>query len=183
MYLRLRSRWWYLVDILDGYSRYLVHWTLNDSMVAETVSLTVLEALEKWAPNPKPAIVHDNGSQFVSQEWRTFASFHGLPSIRIRVAHPQSNGRIERLHRTHREEGLIGSDNWNAEQAAEELRRWSHQYNNLRPHGALHGLPPVVYYLGETDAALAQREHFVRVAAQARIHYWSNSKEAESSLS
>jgi len=35
MYLWLRNRWWYLVDILDGYSRYLVHWTLNDTMEAE----------------------------------------------------------------------------------------------------------------------------------------------------
>jgi len=172
MYLWLRSRWWYLVDILDAYSRYLVHWSLNDSLASDSVTLTVLEALETWAPDPKPKIVHDHGSQFVSKDWRTFAAHHGLPSIKIRVAHPQSNGRIERLHRTHREEGLIGSDDWGVSRARKELTRWADQYNNLRPHSALMGLSPVVYYLGEPDAALAQREHFVQAAAQARANYW-----------
>lgn len=179
MYLWLRNRWWYLVDILDGYSRYLVHWTLNDSLAAETVSLTVLEALERWAPDPKPAIVHDHGSQFVSKDWRAFASHHGLPSIKIRVAHPQSNGRIERLHRTHREEGLVGSGDWSQGQAVKEIARWEGQYNNLRPHSALKGLPPVVYYLGEPDAAFAQREHFVQASALARTNYWRAKKQAE----
>jgi putative transposase len=172
MYLWLRTRWWYLVDILDGYSRFLVHWTLNDSLAAETVSLTVLEALEMWGPELKPGIIHDRGSQFVSKDWRLFVAHHGLPSIRIRLRHPQSNGRIERLHRTHREEGLVGSDGWTLSQAKTQLSRWADQYNNLRPHSALNGLPPVVYYLGEPDAALAQREHFVQAAAQARANYW-----------
>jgi len=172
MYLWLKDRWWYLVDIIDAYSRYLVHWTLNNSLAAETVSLTVLEALERWAPVPKPTIVHDHGSQFLSREWKTFAEHHGLPSVRTRIAHPQSNGRIERLHRTHREEGLIGSGAWTQTQAEQELGRWTYQYNYNRPHSALQGLPPVVYYLGEPDAALAQREHFVQAAARARANYW-----------
>lgn len=172
MYLWLASGWWYLVDILDAYSRFVVHWTLNDSLAAETVTLTVLEALERWQPDPKPAIVHDHGSQFISKEWRTFSARHGLPNIRIKVAHPQSNGRIERLHRTHREEGLIGIEDKSSDQARQELFRWVNQYNNVRPHGSLNGLPPVVYYLGEPEAALAQREHFVLAAAKARANYY-----------
>ena len=183
MYLSLRSKWWYLVDILDAYSRYLVHWTLNDSMASDTVTLTILEALEMWSPDPKPAIVHDNGAQFVSKEWRAFTGHHGLPSIRIRLAHPQSNGRIERLHRTHREEGLAGADDWSVTQARTTLARWSEQYNNRRPHSALCGLPPVVYYLGEPDAAVAQREHFVQAAAEARVNYWRQHNDAQVSNS
>jgi len=172
MYVWLRYRWWYLVDVLDGYSRFLVHWTLNDTMETDTVTLTVLEALERWAPETEPAVVHDHGSQFISNDWRKFIEHHGLASIPTRVAHPESNGRIERLHRTHRGEALLGSRDWTAERARDELTRWAHRYNHLRPHGALHGLPPIVYYLGEPDAALAQREHFVQAAAETRTNYW-----------
>ncbi|HVT12459.1 MAG TPA: IS3 family transposase, partial [Fimbriimonadaceae bacterium] len=155
MYLRLERRWFYLIDILDAYSRYVVHWRLNPTMEAQTVTMAVQEALERWGLEKAPAIVHDSGCQFLSKEWRDFASHRGIPSIRTRIAHPESNGRIERLHRTHRREALQETDDWSLERARQEISRWIHTYNDLRPHHALKGLPPVVYYLGEPDAAYA----------------------------
>lgn len=172
MYLRVNQRWFYLVDVLDAYSRYIVHWTLNPTMQTHTVTLTVQEALEKWRPIKPPAIVHDSGCQFMSKDWRDFAERHGMPSIRTRVAHPESNGLIERLHRTHRAEALLETEYWTLEQARAQMTKWVSVYNSSRPHFALNGLPPVVYYLGEPDAALAQREHFVLSAAAARANYW-----------
>ena len=102
MYLYIRPRWYYLVDILDGYSRYLVHWKLNMTMQADLVMLVVQEALDTLPGRRpgEPQLVHDHGSQFVSREWRTFVTLAGAGDIRTRVAHPESNGRLERLHRT-----------------------------------------------------------------------------------
>lgn len=171
MYVWL-GRWYFLTDILDGFSRYVVHWTLEPSMQAHTVTLAVQEALERWSPARPPAIVHDSGCQFRSKEWADFVSCRGLPSIRTRVAHPESNGLIERLHRTHRAEALVDTELWTLEQARREMSRWVGVYNNLRPHSSLHGLPPVVYYLGDPEAARAQREHYVLAAAEARAYYW-----------
>jgi transposase InsO family protein len=172
MYLRVQGRWYYLADILDAFSRYIVHWTLNATMQTHTVTLTVQEALDKWKPAKPPAIVHDSGCQFLSKDWRDFAEHHGMPSIRTRVAHPESNGLIERLHRTHRAEALADTESWTLEKAMQEMAKWVATYNNRRPHFALHGLPPVVYYLGEPDAAMAQRENFVLNAAESRTTYW-----------
>ncbi|MDM7940160.1 MAG: IS3 family transposase [Methanothrix sp.] len=172
MYVWVNSCWTYLVDILDGYSRYVVHWTLNETMEADTVTLTVLEALERLKLAKQPLIVHDHGSQFISNEWRKFCSHHGLTSIPTRVAHPQSNGKVERLHRTHREEGLVGYAPMKLDEAREEIDRWVEVYNNLRPHSSLMGLPPIVYYQGEPESALAQREHFVLESARERTNYW-----------
>lgn len=181
MYLRVNWRWFYLVDIIDGYSRYLVHWTLNPTMEAHAVTLTVQEALEKWDLIGKaPIVVHDNGCQFLSKDWRDLASHHGMPSIRTRINHPESNGLIERLHRTHRAEALQETEDWSYTKAQEELTRWAGVYNNTRPHSALRGLPPMVYYLGEPEAALAQREHFVQAAAEARANYWQLQRQAVS---
>jgi transposase InsO family protein len=174
MYLFIRPRWYYLVDILDAYSRFLVHWSLNLSMSAETVTLTVQQALERLPARKagEPAIVHDHGSQFLSAEWRTLIQATQVADIRTRVAHPQSNGRVERLHRTHREEGLSGAELSNYYQALDTLRTWDRYYNYERPHSALQYLRPIDYYRGDPQACLQERQTKLERAAQARRAYW-----------
>lgn len=174
MYLRLSGRWFYLVDIIDGYSRFLVHWTLNPTMLADTVTLTVQEALDRLAPTPKepPRIVHDHGSQFISAEWRSLVKGSGLIDIKTRVAHPQSNGVVERLHRTHREEaGLDGEAGYHT--ALAQFRSWSRYYNHERPHSALRHLCPIDYYRGDPELRLAERRTKLAAARRARAAHWS----------
>jgi transposase InsO family protein len=181
MYLYITPRWYYLVDILDGYSRYLVHWSLNITMHADLVMLTVQEALEKLTNRRpgEPQLVHDHGSQFISREWRAFVSLAGAGDIRTRVAHPESNGRLERLHRTHREEGLIDEELTNYAQAVAVLRRWHDYYNNRRPHSALRYLRPVDYYRGDPEARLAERRQKLQRALAIRQTYWKNESKQE----
>jgi putative transposase len=174
MYLYIRPRWYYLVDILDGYSRFLVHWSLNLTMMADTVTLTVQAALDQLERRiaGEPRIVHDHGSQFLSQEWRRFVAGAGLTDIKTRVAHPQSNGVLERLHRTHREEGLVGEALDDYYRALEAMSAWSEYYNHQRPHSALKYLCPVDYYRGDPEARLAEREHKLAQALVTRALYW-----------
>ena len=174
MYLYIASRWYYLVDILDGYSRFLVHWSLNLTMLADTVTFTVQEALEGLSQRRpgEPKIVHDNGGQFLSAEWRRFVEGAGVTDVRTRVAHPQSNGRLERLHRTHREEGLTEEDLTDYYRALDGMDRWGRYYNYKRPHSALKYLRPVDYYRGDPAARLAEREQKLAQALEARGQYW-----------
>lgn len=171
MYVRIFGRWMYLVDVIDAYSRYLVGWTLNPTMEDFTVTMTTLEALERQG-FPKVAIVRDRGSQFQSKEWKAFVRQHEIRDVRTRVSHPESNGLIERLHRTHRREALVCTEDWSCERACKEMDDWARIYNWERPHGSLNGLPPAVHHYGEPDAALAQREAYVRASAEARSDYW-----------
>ncbi len=97
MYLWVRGRWYFLVTILDSYSRYIVHWELTLSMRADEVAEIIATALER-VPGKKPRIVRDNGSQFVAREWRESMRYFEVEEIPIRARHPQSNGRIERYH-------------------------------------------------------------------------------------
>lgn len=174
MYVYVRPRWYYLVDILDAYSRYLVHWSLNWTMAAATVTLTVQEAIETLTErrSQEPKIVHDHGSQFVGHEWRTFVEGAGLGDIMTRVAHPESNGLVERLHRTHREEGLIGEDATSYTQALETMRAWGHYYNHARPHSALGYLYPADYYRGDPAKRRIERQAKLAKAASEREVYW-----------
>jgi transposase InsO family protein len=175
MYLYVAPRWYYLVDILDGYSRFLVHWSLNLTMLADTVTLTVQEALDRLSERRpgEPKLVHDHGSQFLSTEWRAFIAGSGVTDIKTRVAHPQSNGRLERLHRTHREEGLIAELLEAYHQALRVMGGWSDYYNYRRPHSALRYLCPADYYRGNPEARLAERERKLAQAVEARKAYWA----------
>lgn len=176
MYVGLPVGWFYLVDILDAYSRYLVHWSLNPTMTTDTVTLTVQEALDalEVRRDGEPKIVHDNGSQFVGREWRSFVGAVGVTDIRTRVAHPQSNGRLERLHRTHREEALLGEATEGYHAALDAFSRHAVFYNTVRPHTALHCLPPIVYYRGDPDQHRRDRESKLARALQARRAFWSS---------
>ena len=176
MYVYVRPRWYYLVDILDAYSRYLVHWSLSWTMTADAVTLTVQEALDTLGErrSHEPQIVHDHGSQFMSHEWRVFVEGAGLGEIKTRVAHPQSNGLLERLHRTHREEGLIGEEAASYAQAWEVMAGWGHYYNHERPHSALGYLYPADYYRGDPEARHAKRAAKLAQAAVQRAAYWGD---------
>ncbi|MGA9351018.1 MAG: integrase core domain-containing protein [Anaerolineae bacterium] len=143
-------------------------------MLADTVTLTgqeVLEGLSQRRPG-EPKIVHDNGGQFLSVEWQRFVEGTGVTDIRTRVAHPQSNGRLERLHRTHREEGLTEEDLADYYRALKGMARWSHYYNYKRPHLALKCLRPVDYYRGDPTTRLAEREQKLAQARGDREQYW-----------
>ncbi len=179
MYVYIGSRWYYLVDILDAYSRYLVHWSLNLTMEADTVTLTVQEALEGLPARKdgEPKLVHDHGSQFISREWHTFIQAVGLIDIPTRIAHPQSNGRLERLHRTHREEGLIQETLTDYYQTLDAMGKWQQYYNHQRPHWAIQYLCPIDYYRGDPATRLAQREQKLVQAAEHRRRYWQNQME------
>jgi putative transposase len=175
MYLYISSRWYYLVDILDGYSRFLVHWSLNLTMLADTVTLTVQEALDRLPQRHcgEPKLVHDHGSQFLSTEWRTFIEAAGVTDIKTRVAHPQSNGKVERVHRTHREEGLHEEALSTYYQALDAMTEWGHYYNHERPHSALKYLCPADYYRGDPNARLVEREQKLAQAVKVREAYWA----------
>jgi len=174
MYLYIDSRWYYLVDIIDGYSRYLVNWSLNLTMESYTVTMTIQEALEKLENRRRdePRIVHDNGSQFVSHEWRNFVRGAGIKDIRTKVGHPESNGRLERLHRTHREEGLTEEVLTGYYTALDAMESWNDYYNNRRPHSAIRYLVPADYYRGNPDDRIAERKEKLVQAVGRRKAYW-----------
>jgi transposase InsO family protein len=89
------------VTVIDAYSRYIVHWELLTTMRAADVELVVQAALERTGARPQ--MVTDSGSQFTSAEFKSLVRRFALAHIRIRPYHPESNGVIERFHRSTRE--------------------------------------------------------------------------------
>lgn len=168
------GRWFYLLDVLDAYSRYLVYCELLLVATDDAVTLAVQRALETLGTRrpEEPQIVHDGGPQFISHEWRTFAQTTGMHDVRTHPYHPQSNGRDERLHRTLREEMPLTADD-TFYQAQGILADYREYYNHHRPHSAIQYLCPHDVYRGDPPALLAAREANLRAAAHARALYWS----------
>jgi len=95
-YLNICGTFYYLCSILDGYSRYLVHWEIRESMKEWDVEIVLQRALERF-PGVSPRLISDNGSQFVAREFKAFIRLSGLTQVRTSPNHPQSNGKKERF--------------------------------------------------------------------------------------
>ncbi len=109
----------------------------------------------------------------MSREWRQFVAGARSWSIPTRVRHAESNGLLERMHRTHRHEGRFGTDPGSYELAVEAMSRFARFTNNDRPHSALHYLCPADVHYGDPEALRARREEGRRAAERARAVYWA----------
>jgi putative transposase len=166
MYLRVADTWYFLVTVIDGYSRYVVHWELLTTMCAADVRLVIQHALESQQLKDVE-IVSDNGSQFTSADFKALVRRFELQHIRIRTYHPESNGTIERFHRSTRE-ALEDKDLRNLSRARELIAQWVTHYNETRLHAALQYLPPAEYFSGEPERRLSERHEKLERARQQR---------------
>jgi transposase InsO family protein len=154
MYLRIQDTWSFLVTVLDGYSRFVVHGELLTTMRAADVRLVVPKALE--ATGVTPAVVSDNGSQFTAAEFKDLVRRFALEHLRIRWYRPASNGLVERFHRSTRE-AFGDADLRNLAQARPLLGEWVQEYNETRLHAGLGYLLPTEFFRGDPAARRAER--------------------------
>jgi transposase InsO family protein len=170
MYLTIGGAQYYLVNFIDEYSRYLVHWELLTSMDGHSISVAAQRALETLPRNAsgevvtKPIIRSDNGSGYISQEFGGLLAHHELTHHRIKPHCPEENGVMERCHRTLREaieeHDLIGR--YDSEKVIGELVK---HYNEVRLHSALLFQTPATWYRGNPSQVSEARR---RKLAQAR---------------
>jgi len=98
-YLNVCATFYYLCSILDGYSRFLVHWDLRESMTEADIEIILERAKERY-PGVKPRVISDNGPQFIAKDFKEFIRISGMTHVRTSPFYPQSNGKIERWHKS-----------------------------------------------------------------------------------
>jgi len=130
--------------VIDDYSR-VAYAEIHDDEKAVTAAAVLYRAAAWFAERGVTVerVLSDNGSAYISHLWRDSCADLGIQHKRTRPRRPQTNGKIERLHRTL-------ADGWAYKKlyTSEDVRRaalagWLHQYNHHRPHSALGGLPPI----------------------------------------
>lgn len=171
-YVEFRGINLFFIGVLDGYSRYIIHFELRLNMSEYDVELSVQRAKEK-NPKENPRIITDNGPQYTSKEFQQFLKEVEFKHIRTSVGYPQSNGKIERFHRSLGEECLKTKSMISIEDAREVIGKYVEYYNTKRLHSALFYLTPEDYLLGRVDSRLKERELKIKNASIARKEYWS----------
>jgi transposase InsO family protein len=153
--------WYYLLSVLDDYSRYIIAWKLCTTMKTDDVK-TVLEialavtGVTNVRVYNRPRLLSDNGSCFISSELKNYLSDKDMVHIRSKVYHPMTQGKIERYHRSMK--NLILLDNYyTPEQLTAQIGRWVEYYNNHRYHESIDNVTPKDRYLGRDREVLEQR--------------------------
>jgi transposase InsO family protein len=134
----------YLHTVIDDHSR-VAYVEARDDETKET-SVDVLRNAVAWF-DERGVTVHrvlsDNGGAYRSFLWRDTCAELGITPKRTRPYRPQTNGKIERFHRT-LTEGWAFKKFYNSESARiAALPAWVHQYNHHRPHSAIGKAPPI----------------------------------------
>jgi putative transposase len=98
-YLNIKGTFYYLCSVLDGCRRYIVHHEIRKSMTESDVEMVMQMAKEKY-PDARPRIKSDNRPQFIAKDFKEFIRLSGMTHVRTSPYYPQSNGKLERWHKT-----------------------------------------------------------------------------------
>lgn len=165
--LNLGGTFYYLCSLLDGYSRYIVHWEVREAMTEADVELIVQRALERY-PGVTPRIISDNGPQFIARDFKDFIRLSGLSHVRTSPYYPQSNGKLKRYHRTIKSNCIRPGEFDTLEQARRQIGEYVTHYNQSRLHSAIGYITPADKLAGNAETILAQREAKLAEAREQR---------------
>lgn len=154
--------WYYLSTVMDDYSRYILSWKLFTSMSAGDVKETLDIAVEKTGVTQvhvrhRPRLLSDNGPCYLSHELKEYLNDRGIKHTRGAPFHPQTQGKIERYHRSIK--NIINLQNYySPEELEKEMEAFVEHYNNHRYHESLNNLTPADVYNGRDKKIISMRE-------------------------
>lgn len=166
-YLNMAGTFYYLCSILDGYSRAIVHWEVRETMKETDIEIIVQRALEQH-PGVPPRIISDNGPQFIARDFKSFIRELGLTHVRTSPHYPQSNGKLERYHRTLKADCLRPQTPLSLEDARRVIGKWVAHYNTVRLHSAIGYIAPADKLAGKETAIFAARDNKLEAARERR---------------
>ncbi len=166
-YLNLGGTFYYLCSILDGYSRFIVHWEIRESMTEQEVETIIQRALEKH-PGETPRIISDNGPQFIAKDFKTFIRLAGMTHVRTSPYYPQSNGKLERWHGSIKRECIRPAAIGSLDEARRKVAEYVEHYNHARLHSAIGYVTPTDKLVGLEEVIFAERDRKLEEARARR---------------
>ena len=156
-YVNVCGTFYYLISVLDGCSRYIVHWELRKSMTEQDVEIVLQRARENF-PGQTPRIITDNGPQFIAKDFKEFIRAAGMTHVRTSPYYPQSNGKIERWHGSLKRECIRPNVPLSLEDARQLVERYVDDYNHRRLHSAIGYVTPGDRLAGRQQAIFSERD-------------------------
>jgi transposase InsO family protein len=140
-YLNICGTFYYFIAVLDGCSRFVIHWDIREAMTEKDVELVIQRAREVF-PGKTPRIISDNGPQFVSRDFKEFIRISGMSHVRTSPYYPQANGKFERFNRTIKSECIRPKSPVSLDDAKRIVTTFISEYNTKRLHSAIGFVTP-----------------------------------------
>lgn len=166
-YVNVGGTFYYLCSILDGCSRSIVHWEIREAMKEADAEMVLQRAREKF-PQARPRIISDNGPQFVAKDFKEYLRQWQTTHVLTSPHYPQSNGKLERYHRTLKEQAIRPRTPLTVEDARRVVGEFVEHYNTVRLHSALGYVTPQDRLEGRHTEIYAARDRKLEAAREAR---------------
>ncbi len=166
-YLNIAGTFYSLCSLLDGYSRSIVHWEIRERMTETDIEQIVQRARERF-PGATPRIISDNGPQFIAKDFKEFIRICGMTHVKTSPYYPQSNGKIERFHRTIKGDCIRAETPLSLEDAQRVVARYVEHYNTVRLHSAIGYVTPQAKLEGRDRQIQDERDRKLEAARERR---------------
>jgi transposase InsO family protein len=166
-YVNVGGTFYYLCSVLDGCSRYVVAWDIREAMKEADAELVLQRAREGY-PQARPQIISDNGPQFVAKDFKEFLRLWQTSHVFTSPHYPQSNGKLERFHRTLKEQAIRPKTPLTLEDARRVVGAFVNHYNLVRLHSALGYVTPGDRLEGRHLAIYQARDQKLEAARRLR---------------
>lgn len=166
-YLNIGGVFYFLCCALDGCSRAVIAWDIRVTMCEQDCEIVLQKGREQY-PKAKPRVISDQGAQFKSREFKSYIRQWQASHVLTSPYYPQSNGKVERFHKTLKHQAIYPKTPLSLEDAKRVVAEFILYYNNQRLHSALGYLSPADRLEGRHEEILAARANKLETARQAR---------------
>lgn len=166
-YLNIHGTFYYLCSFLDGCSRSIIHWEIREQMTETDVEIILERAKEKY-PEARPRIISDNGPQFIAKDFKEFIRISGMTHVRTSPYYPQSNGKLERFHKTIKTECIRPGVPLSLDDVRRIVEKYIVHYNTVRLHSAIGYVTPVDKLNGRDQEIFKERDRKLEEARELR---------------
>lgn len=168
-YLNIAGTFYYFFGLIDGASRFIVHWEIRESMREADLEIVIERAKQSY-PAARPRIISDNGPQYISRDFQEFIRLSGMTHVRTSPYYPQSNGKIERFHGSLKRECIRPKTPVSLEDARRLVTEFVNHYNTARLHSAIGYVTPAAVLEGRAAAIHAARQRKLEAARLRRTN-------------
>jgi putative transposase len=167
--------WYYLISVLDDYSRFILAWDLKRDMTAQSISEVVQQAVEWTGMEQVPVedrtrLLSDRGPGFLARALEDYLRVLEIRHIYCSPYHPQTNGKLERFHETlkARLNLLVFTS---PEALREAMAEFIEFYKHRRYHEGIGNVTPADVYYGRREGILKRRKEQKQATLESRFLY------------